>query len=148
MILEGDDAERMLPYTAWAGYLNGAETPSENEQPTAYILILADKEISEKGYELDAGAAGMSIILAAEEEGIASCWLGALNRESIAREFGIDERFIINSAIALGYPADTSFVTEYNGDIKYFRSEDGKFFVPKRNLDSILIKKKEFKKIY
>ena len=138
-VIEGENAKKMFPHTAWAGYSGGSESPSEAEQPTAYILILADTEISKKGYELDAGAAAMSIILAAQEAGIASCWLASIGREKIAELFSIDEKYVINSAIALGYPADKSETTEYTGSVKYFRTEDGRFMVPKRSLESVLL---------
>lgn len=139
-VIDGENAIKMFPHTAWAGYSKGAETPAEDQQPSAYILILVDTRISGQGYELDAGAAGMSIILAALEEGIASCWLGSLNRGRIAKDFAIDDTLIINSAIALGYPADTADTAEFKGDVKYFRGDDGKFYVPKRDLDSVLLK--------
>ena len=139
-IICGEDAKKMFPHTAWAGYSGGAETPKDNEAPVAYILILEDIVLKQTKFTgVDVGAAGMSITVAAESMGIKSCWLGSLDREKIAEEFNIDARFVINSAIALGYPLDTAAETAFKGDVKYFRDENGKFLVPKRSIEDILI---------
>lgn len=38
--------ETLYPCLAWAGYLTTWEGPGNGERPTAYIVILGDKEIS------------------------------------------------------------------------------------------------------
>lgn len=136
------DCDAIFPLTRWAGYLGGDGTPKEGEQPTAYIAVLNDETIKREGYELDAGAAAMSIIIAAESRGIASCWLGAIDRPRIAEFLGLPEHIKVVSLIALGYPAEKSRAVPYKGDIKYYRDSDNSLCVPKRSLDEIIINSK------
>lgn len=133
------DCDKIFPLTRWAAYLNGEGTPKKGETPTAYIAILNDESIRKEGFELDAGAAAMSIIIAAQNRGIASCWLGAIDKKKIAQYFCLPENLSVVSLIALGYPAQTSRAVEYKGDIKYFRESDTSLCVPKRSLDEIIV---------
>lgn len=127
--------------TAWAGYLKGAGTPKEGERPTTYIAILCDREIRSSGFEADGGAAAMSIILAAEERGIGSCWIGSINRERLSKLLELDEKYEIFALIALGYPAESPVLEEFDGDIKYFKDGQGVLHVPKRPLEEIILNK-------
>ena len=81
----------------------------------------------------------MSIILAAQEMGIASCWLGALNREKLYDILSLERKYSIVSLIALGYPAEKSVAEDYTGDVKYYKDEAGMLHVPKRPLSEIII---------
>ncbi len=130
---------KVFELTAWAGYLRGLGTPGEGERPTAYIAVLGDTEIKKTGFELDAGAAAMSIILAAEEQGIASCWIGSVNRKAAYPLLGLDEKYNIIALIALGYPAENPVLEDAADNIKYFKDENGVLHVPKRPLDEIIV---------
>ena len=48
-ILVNDNEQRAAVYSclAWAGYLTTWEGPDPGERPSAYIIVLGDKEISE-----------------------------------------------------------------------------------------------------
>lgn len=130
---------KIFPHTKWAGYLPD-EAPKDGERPTAYFAILGDKKIK-KEFQLDAGAAGTNIILGAMEYGIASCWLGAIDREEIMDILGISkEEYSLLYLIALGYPAQKSVaVSAINNDIKYYKDNTGKLCVPKRTLEEVII---------
>lgn len=132
--------DRLFEHVAWAGYITPAGNPGDNEHPTAYIIILNDTEIRKSGYELDAGAAAQNIFLAALEEGIGTCWMGAINRDEIRKLFNIPEKYIINTLIALGYPAESPVSEEECGAIKYYKDEKGVLHVPKRKLEDIILK--------
>lgn len=131
---------KIFPLTKWAAYLKDG-APRENERPTAYIAILNDSAIRKEGWELDAGAAAMSIIIAAQSKGIASCWLGAIDREALSSLFGLKEEIKISSIIALGYPHEKSQAVPCGGDIKYFKDESGTLNVPKRSINEVLVNK-------
>ncbi len=137
---EPEEVKEMFGYTRWAGYIAPEGTPKKGEEPVAYIVILADTEIRKQGYELDIGAAAQNIMLAALEEGIGTCWIGSIDRDNIRKMLDIPERYIINTVIALGYPAESPVVEEENGSIKYYKDENGVLHVPKRKLKDIILK--------
>lgn len=132
--------EKLFPLLKWAGYLNGAYTPNENERPTAYIVVCGDTNIRSSGYDADVGAAVENIILSALEDGIGACWIASVNREEAAKLLNLPQNLAISSVIALGYPAETPKEVEMTeGDVKYYL-QDGTLCVPKRSMDDILIK--------
>ena len=138
-----DDKEtlkKIFPFTKWAGALENG-TPKEDERPTAYIAVLGDTKIkpAANGYEVEAGAAVTNMMLAAQEMGIASCWLGAIVRDKIHACLGLDDSLAVVYLLALGYPNQKSRMVEMT-DFKYYESEDGTINVPKRSLDEVLVK--------
>ena len=130
---------KIFPLTKWAAYLKGEGTPKTGEEPTAYIAILHDTSISSNYADTDAGAAAMSIIIAAQNKGIASCWLASVDRSAFSVLYNLPENYKIHSVIALGYPAEESHPVEFKGDVKYFRNPDQSLSVPKRALSEVLV---------
>ncbi|MCX7985680.1 MAG: nitroreductase family protein, partial [Bacteroidales bacterium] len=59
----------IFPALAWAAYLKDWPGPSEGERPTAYIVMLLDKNISEQPF-CDHGIAAQTILLGAVEKGL------------------------------------------------------------------------------
>ena len=55
-----EKCRRVFPSLAWAGYLKEWDGPSEGERPSAYIIILGDKSITET-FGVDHGIAAQSI---------------------------------------------------------------------------------------
>lgn len=123
----------------WAGYIAPAGNPAEGEKPVAFIVILADTEIRKAGYELDIGAAAQSIFLAAAEEGIGTCWMGAIDRDKIREILSIPQRYIIDTVVALGYAAESPVTEDEKSSIKYYKDENGVLHVPKRKLEDIIL---------
>lgn len=131
----------IFPQTKWAGLLpKPLGKPQPGHEPTAYILILVDRSIAEEA-PVDVGAAGMSILLQAQSEGIGSCWLGAINRPGIAQTLGLDlDAFKLDSMIALGYPDMQSRAVDMSPqatDTAYYMDEKDGFTVPKRHPDTV-----------
>lgn len=124
----------------WAGYISPAGNPKPGEEPVAFIAVLADTEIKSSWCELDIGAAAQNIFLAALEEGIGTCWMGAIDKEKIRSILQIPERFILNTVIALGYPAESPVAEDEDGSIKYYKDEEGMLHVPKRRLSDMILK--------
>lgn len=141
-VIDNDNMlKEIYPLTKWAGYL-ADWNPAENERPTAYIAVLADTDIKPADKcETDAGAAVTSMMLAAEEKGIGSCWLGAIERSGIKKLLGLDEKYHVLYLLALGYPAqDGKAVDMENDDVHYYFDENGNVCVPKRKLDDVIVK--------
>lgn len=132
--------KKIFPYTKWSGY-HPEDAPGEEEQPTAYIAILGDKDIKQnEKFEIDAGAAGTVISLVAEDMGLASCWLGSIDRKELSKMFSLDDNLVLLYLIALGYSEQKARAHDADGDIKYYTDKDGVLNVPKRKLDEVLIK--------
>lgn len=129
----------IFKHTRWAGYLKGEGSPSYEERPGAFILVFNDRSIRKSGYELDAGAAVQNMLLAACSEGLATCWLGAIDRDEICKIAGTDEKYELISAVAVGYPAQKSVAEPSKGDIKYYLDEQKALHVPKRTLDEVIL---------
>jgi len=133
-----DLRRQIFPALRWAGYIAPAGNPLPGEEPTAYIVVLANKEIAKSDYQLDAGAAIENLILTALEEGIGACWLGAIDREEIRRILDVSDDFEIESVIALGYPNEEPVMESIKDSVEYWKDETGRLHVPKRSLEEVL----------
>ncbi len=139
-ISNADEVKAVFPHIKWAGYLEDG-APKGGEQPNAYIAILGDTDIKKNGaFETDAGAAVTTMMLRAEELNLATCWLGAINREEISKIIDIPEHLKLLYLLAVGEGAQESTICNMeNGDVKYFVGENGVLNVPKRSLEEIII---------
>lgn len=136
---EENKNNKIFPNTKWAGYLQDWEGPSEDEKPSAYILILGDTAIT-KSFGCDHGIAAQNILLGAREKGLGGCIIGALKRKALHQSLKIPPRYEILLAIALGKPDEKVIVeTACNGEIKYWRDEQNIMHVPKRSLEELIL---------
>ncbi|MDA3865581.1 MAG: nitroreductase family protein [Salinivirgaceae bacterium] len=125
---------------AWAGFLTNWDGPEQGERPSAYMVQLNDKEISNQ-YFCDDGIAAQSILLGAVEDGYGGCILRAINKQLLTKELQITDRYGIINVIALGKPKEQVVIDEIkDGDFKYWRDEKGVHHVPKRSVDELVIK--------
>jgi nitroreductase len=124
----------------WAAYLKDWGGPSEGEKPSAYIIVLGDKNIN-PSINCDHGIAAQSILLGAVEKGLGGCILVSIKREALRRDLQIDPDYEILLVIALGKPKETVVLEPIgeDGDFKYWRDEQGVHHVPKRSLNDIII---------
>ncbi len=132
--------ELIFQNVTWAAYLKDWGGPKEGERPSAYIILLAEKDIS-KNYLIDAGLATQSILLGAVEKGLGGCIMGSLNRDRVRELFKIPDKYEIIYAIAIGKPRGEVVIEEVRlgEDIRYWRDENGIHHVPKRRLEDILL---------
>ncbi len=122
----------------WAWHIRPKRKPAPNQRPTAYIVVLIDSGIKKEAV-VDASAAIENILLAAWSRGVGSCWLGNLKKEKISQILSIDEKYDINSVIALGKPAEKPVMEDAAADdTKYYLDKDDVLHVPKRPLARIL----------
>lgn len=141
-ILSHDSQKNALifPYLGWAGYLGDWPGPSEGERPAAYIIILADTDIS-RNVGCDHGIAAQNILLGATEKGLGGCIIGSLQLQELRKVLAIPTRYEILLVIALGKPKETVVLESVgpDGAIKYWRDEKGGHHVPKRSLEELII---------
>ncbi len=140
---EGND--RIFPCLAWAGYLKDWPGPSRGERPSAYIVILGDTEIV-RDFGCDHGIAAQSILLGAVEKGLGGCMIGSIRREKLRQVLRIPSRYRILLVVAIGRPAETVVIDPVgdDGDIRYWRDEQGVHHVPKRSLHEMILRDPRF----
>jgi nitroreductase len=129
----------IFPTLAWAGYLKNWNGPEPGERPGAYIVILGDREISEKFY-CDHGIAAQSILLGATEKGLGGCIIGSINRKSLEKILGLSRQYEILLVLALGKPREKVVLEEArDNDIRYWRDDQQVHHVPKRPLQEFIL---------
>lgn len=138
LVTNHDLRKKIFPAIKWAGYVAPKGTPSPGEEPIAYVIVLANKDVAREDYQLDAGAAIENLLLTAVEEGIGSCWLGAIDRHAIREILDVSDLFEIESVVALGYPNEDPIAEPMKNSIEYWMDESGRLHVPKRSLEEIL----------
>ncbi len=130
----------IFPHTRWAGSLKDWDGPEEGERPSAYIIILGDKNITDT-FGVNHGIAAQSILLGAAEKGLGGCMIGSVQRVVLHRELGLDETLHILLVIALGKPKESVVIDPVgaDGSITYWRDEDSIHHVPKRSLEELIV---------
>lgn len=119
----------------WAAYLPGFEI-TESQRPTAYVILTCDAKVK-RNCQFDLGAAATTLMLAAEDYGLATCCLASFDRNKIVELFTMEEEEPL-LVIALGYPAQESKAVEFVSDVKYYEDESGSLCVPKRSVNDLL----------
>ncbi|HER43490.1 MAG TPA: GNAT family N-acetyltransferase, partial [Candidatus Eisenbacteria bacterium] len=139
MLSSGHPRNGMIfPHLRWAGYMKDWDGPAEGERPAAYIVILGDREITE-AFGTDHGIAAQTLMLGAASMGLAGCIIGSVDRGGLRVVLGIPVRYEILYVIAIGFPAEDVVIEDVrDGEIRYWRSEDGVHHVPKRSLGEII----------
>jgi nitroreductase len=132
--------DRIFPSIAWAAYLKDWAGPVPGERPSAYIIILGDKSITES-FSFDPGIAAQSIMLGGTEAGLGGCMIASIKRDALRNELKIPEKFDIILILALGKPVETILIDEIkDNDVKYWRDDQQNHHVPKRQLDELILK--------
>jgi nitroreductase len=136
-----DDKElkqKLFSCLKWAAYISPKGDPRPGHEPAAYIVVLVNSSLKEKGYEHDVGAAAENIILAAWEQRIGSCWIISVEREKAQEILKIPGAYKIDSVIALGFPDEKPVLEEMKDSVRYWKDEEGRLHVPKRGLKDII----------
>lgn len=135
---EGGQKERVYPCLKWAGYIAPEGNPKPGQEPQAYVVVVVNSNIREKGFEWDTGAAIENMILAALEKGIGSCWIISADKERLRDILAIPTTHKIDSVLALGHPAESPVIEDLEDSIKYWKDEQGRLHVPKRKLSDVI----------
>jgi nitroreductase len=131
---------KVFPYLQWAGYLTEWPGPDKGERPSAYVMILGDKSVTEN-FGVDHGIAAQSIMLGATEAGLGGCMIQSIKREELRSEIELPDKYEILLILAIGSPVEKVILDEIKGnDVKYWRDADKIHHVPKRVLNDLIIK--------
>lgn len=135
-----DQNRQLFPLLKWAAYLKDWPGPAEGERPSAYIVILGNRNLS-RFVDLDYGIALQTLLLSAVEKGWGGCVVASCDKKAIRRLFSVDPELEIAMVLALGRPVEKVAIEEIEaGDIKYWRDENRVHHVPKRSLDELIYK--------
>ncbi|MGA1793383.1 MAG: nitroreductase family protein [Thermoplasmatota archaeon] len=135
---EKETNDMIFPKLHWAGYLEDWDGPEEGERPSAYIIILLDKEVSSNSFQ-DQGIAAQTMLLGATEKGLGGCMIASIDRPELKAALSIPDRFDILLAVAIGEPIENVVVEDAAEDIRYYRDEEGTHHVPKRKLSDLVV---------
>ncbi len=145
VVTEPSLREEVFDCLKWATYTAPAGTPDEAHRPPAYIAVAARQDyLASVGSNYDLGAAVMTILLLAQDQGVTSCWIHSINGPRVAKLLGLPPELKMDSVIALGRPAEEPVAVDLEaGDqgrevIRYWRDEKDRPFVPKRALSNLL----------
>jgi nitroreductase len=135
-----EDCEKIFPSLAWAAYLTEWQGPEKGERPSAYIIILGDKTLSDN-FGVDHGIAAHSILLGAVNEGLGGCIIASVKRDELATDLRIADKYEILFVLAIGKPVENIIINEIkDNEVKYWRDDNGNHHVPKRNLKDLILK--------
>jgi nitroreductase len=124
----------------WAALLKDWSGPAVGERPSAYIIVLGDKEIT-PSFNVDHGIAAQTILLGAVEKGFGGCMLASVDRDKLRELLNIPVKYEILLVIALGKPKEKVVLDELlpGADSAYWRDKDDVHHVPKRRLIDIIV---------
>ena len=98
-----------------------------------------DKGIKNAEDFCEIGAAVQNILLMAEEAGLGTCWLGAIDKPKISAMLGICSPLELHTVIGIGYPAEHSVYEPMQDSVKYYYDGDSVLHVPKRAMEEVLL---------
>lgn len=122
----------------WAAHLKDWDQ-SDDEKPSAYILVLNDTRI--EGFStIDSGIAMQTILLGATAKGYNGCILASIDKDAYKKLFNLESHLEPMFIIALGISYEVVKVVEIkHSKTDYYRDEKDAHCVPKRKLSAVLI---------
>jgi len=138
LVTKEEDVLKLAQTAAWAAHLKDWDQ-SEDERPSAFILMLNDQMID--GFPMfDVGASFTAISLAAKTKGLATCPMASIDKELCKKLFVIPDCYDIMIGIAIGVGTEkVELVDTEDFDTNYYRLEDDTHCVPKRSLEQIIV---------
>jgi nitroreductase len=140
LITKDDDVEYVFDQLKWAWYLKDWKGPTEEERPTAFIVVFLDMDINDNAL-IDIGIASQSILLGLVEKGLGACIIRTVNRYNMRKRFNYPDNLELVQVIAIGEPMQEVRIVDVDksGSIEYFEDEHKIHYVPKRSLKDIIL---------
>jgi len=122
----------------WAAHLTDWDQ-SEDEKPSAYILVLNDTRID--GFSaIDSGISMQTILLGATVKGYNGCILASIDKKAYKELFNLESHLEPMFIIALGVSnEEVKIVDIKHSKTDYYRDDKDAHCVPKRKLSAVLI---------
>ncbi len=140
-----DDVEvaKLRPELHWARSLPHLQIPHEGKQPTGFIVICIDENITTDSsrFQKDVGIVAQTMLLGAVEKGLGGCMIGNFAPSKVSAVLGLENHLNPSLVVAFGEPDEEIVLVDVeNGEpIAYYRDENDVHYVPKRKLDDIII---------
>jgi nitroreductase len=136
VVQETELLKGIFEQTAWGGFVQPNRNPTFGvNSPMAFLVLTSPNGDA----ATDAGAAIENIQLAAWEEGIGCCWIGAYKKDPVDELLRLNGDIKSVFLVALGYadecPISEDITTE--DDQKYYLDENDRLHVPKYTVESI-----------
>ena len=137
MITKKELTDAVFADLGWAMYLPDYKI-ADDERPTAYIVLLRDETVSKK-CDYDVGAASTMVMIAAVEKGLATCPLANFSGSRLSALLSLPKHLHPELVIAVGHPAQESFIVPMEDSVRYTQDKNGNFLVPKRSTEEVLV---------
>ena len=139
---EKSDVLALTKEVKWAGYLSDWDGPTDDEAPTAYLILLSPESTGVS--QIDVGIAAETILLAAAEKGIGGCMILNFPREELTKRYDLAGKYKIELVISIGVPAEKVELEEMkDGNVRYYRDRSDVHRVPKRPLREVFLTPKD-----
>lgn len=132
-----EESHKVIPHIRLGAALRELNLPLEGTEPQAFVVICSTKE--GRFVDMDMGIATQTILLRAVEMGLNGICIAAFDHKAIREELQLPlEPQII---IAIGRSAeDIEIVNIHEGDSQTYYRRDGVHFVPKIEVEDLIIK--------
>lgn len=139
-IVNDEGVENLHNLSHFAGYIKDFN-PTLNEGPKSFIIVCADTKITAVNdlTFTNAGISMANMTLVAKEKGFSSVIVGAFDSVKVRSHLNIDERYVPLFLIGFGISDEVTHVVDVIDDIKYYRDDSDNHYVPKRNLEDLLL---------
>lgn len=135
-IISNDPEKNAMIYK----YMAIDNNPVEGERPSAYIVILEDKNIK-MIMPCDFGITAQTIMLAATEKGYGGVMIGAINRPGLKKALELPDHLEILLVLAIGKTIEEQKIESMpeDGNTQQWWENPDLRHVPKRSMDDILL---------
>lgn len=131
-----EDCDVLLSLVKLAAALPEYHFPPKGHEPTAYIVICAEKEL----YTRDVGIAAQTIMLSAAEKGLGGCMIGNYDPWAVGNALSLPEEMKPRLILCLGKPDEEIILEDaVSDDLRYYRDENGVHHVPKKKAEELLL---------
>ena len=139
---EEDVVAAVQAETNWAKGLPDLVLPHPGKEPTAFIVICQDLNISDNlaRFQRDVGIVAQTMLLAAVEQGLGGCMIGNFKAGAVSEVLGLPEHIRPMLIVAFGKPDEEVVLTDVvDGKTAYYRDAEDRHYVPKRALSEIVL---------
>jgi len=94
LVVTDQKIKEELSKRRWTGFVKDA----------AFVIVGVGE--NSRWSTVDVSIALQNMVLAAEAQGLGSCWIGDFDQSNLKKMFGIPENFNIVAMVSFGYPAE------------------------------------------